>query len=86
MIRSDKINHRTGEVKLKTNVVILYNKNMGGVDLFDQPIHTYECIRKSMKWDIKVYFDLFDISIFNAITVYNIFHPKAKKSLLEFRM
>lgn len=86
LVASDKIDYRTKEPKLKPNIVSLYNKNMGGVDLSDQSIRPYECNRKCMKWYIKTYFHLFDIAIFNAFIVYNILHPRTKKTLLEFRL
>lgn len=47
-----------------------YNENMGGVDISDQKVKTYEQNRKSSKWWRKVFFKLLMTSIVNAHIVY----------------
>lgn len=87
MITTNKLNHRTGEQK-KPNVVMSYNKNLGGVDLSDQVLQPYEVLRKTMKWYHKVFFHLLDIAIYNAFVVHNSLHSekKIKKNQLDFRL
>lgn len=49
-----------------------YNKYMGGVDLMDQKKVTYEVDRRSkIKYYLRLFFDLLDISVNNACIVYN---------------
>ena len=52
-------------------IVVAYNKFMGGVDLMDQKKITYEVDRKlKVKYDLRVFFDLMDIAVNNAHCVY----------------
>lgn len=49
-----------------------YNKYMGGVNLMDQKKVTYEVDRRSkIKYYLRLFFDLLDISVNNACIVYN---------------
>jgi hypothetical protein len=57
---------------------------MGGVDRFDQKIKPYECLRKSVRWYMKLFFHLMDITIMNAHIVYKKSGGE-KCSLLQFR-
>lgn len=55
--------------------VIKYNKNMGGVDLMDQRKVCYELDRRStIKYYLRLFFDLFDIAVNNAYVVYTKLH------------
>lgn len=55
--------------------VIKYNKNMGGVDLMDQRKVAYEVDRRStIKYYLRLFFDLMDIAVNNAYTVYTKLH------------
>ena len=80
----EKIDRRTKEVVKKPEAVIEYNANMGGVDISDQKLKPYECLRKSVRWYKKLFFHFMDITFVNA----HIVHEKSgceKCSLLQFR-
>lgn len=72
-------------------VVVKYNKNMGGVDLMDQRKVCYEVDRKAkIKFYLRLFFDLQDIAMNNAYIVYSKLHGEKKiegtlLSCLEFR-
>lgn len=58
-------------------IVLHYNKNMGGVDLMDQRKVSYEIDRRSkIKYYLRLFFDLFDISVNNAHTIYTMLHSQ----------
>lgn len=58
-------------------IVSHYNKNMGGVDLMDQRKVCYEIDRRSkIKYYLRLFFDLLDISVNNAYTVYTKLHDQ----------
>ncbi|XP_067122000.1 piggyBac transposable element-derived protein 4-like [Centruroides vittatus] len=62
---------RTGNVLMKPQVVVHYNKTMGGVDLLDQHLHDYTVARKrGKKYYKKIFFQLLDISLYNAYVLY----------------
>ncbi|KAG5861133.1 hypothetical protein JTB14_017912 [Gonioctena quinquepunctata] len=50
--------------------IVFYNCNMGGVDLADQMIPSYEHDRKSRKWWKKVFFRLLMTAVYNAYIIY----------------
>lgn len=81
----DKINVTCPEV------VAMYNKNMGGVDIMDQKKVCYEVDRKAkIKYYLRLFFDLLDIAMNNSYIIYCKLH-EAKRvegtllSSLEFR-
>lgn len=86
MITTDKIDHHSKQYKVKPNIVLDYNNSMGGVDLSDQYMTSYEIMRKSKKWYIKTFFHLLDMAIFNAFVVYNVIHVDRKIKFLDFRI
>ncbi|XP_049882739.1 piggyBac transposable element-derived protein 4-like [Pectinophora gossypiella] len=62
---------RAGQAIMKPNVIHEYNKFMGGVDLKDQKLSMYLLERKrGIKWYIKVFRRLFNVSILNCYIIY----------------
>ena len=49
------------------SAVVLYNENMGGVDLADQKCKLYSASRKSkVKWYMRLFYYLLDVVVVNA--------------------
>ncbi|XP_020297799.1 piggyBac transposable element-derived protein 4-like, partial [Pseudomyrmex gracilis] len=72
---------------VKPDVVLNYNKYMGGVDKADQYTGTYCFMRKSQKWWRKLFFWELDVSVINSYLLYQEHHKKyniKKLSHLEF--
>lgn len=64
-------------------MIEFYNKIMGGVDLSDQKVGTYDFDRKSKKWWKKVFFRLLMITVVNSWILYE--ETKKKKiQLIDF--
>lgn len=64
------------------------NKNMGGVDLFDQLLSCYNVSWKSRRWWLKIFYYLFDASVVNSYILYRTASQQIKvkpKSHLVFR-
>ena len=58
-----------------TNVVKLYNSGMSGVELMDQRTAAYCLDRKSsVRFYLRIFFDLVDNACFNSYLIYNIKH------------
>lgn len=79
------------ERKLKTGekctfdcpeAVIFYNKYMGGVDLADQKVSTYDLDRKSTKWWRKVFYKLLMAAVTNSWILYSQLQSTRKKTPL----
>ncbi|XP_065652797.1 piggyBac transposable element-derived protein 4-like [Hydra vulgaris] len=54
-----ELRNRRGNLVMKPNVVALYNRTMGGLDLGDAQLYVYLSERKTVKWTTKVAFSLF---------------------------
>ena len=63
-------------------VVKLYNSDMGGVDLLDQRTAVY-CL-SSVRFYLRIFFDLMDIASVNSYLIYNVKHPN-QSSLLDYK-
>lgn len=73
------------EIK-KPQVILNYNKSMGGIDLADQYGSTYCFMRKSMKWWRKLFFWGLEACSINSYILYNISCEKNKvKPLTHLR-
>ena len=57
--------------KTLPNIIHMYNKAMGGVDMSDARLYAYLSERRTMKWTNKVLFSLFARAILNAYIIYN---------------
>ena len=83
---------RTGEYTSKRNrkrvtpgYVHQYNKYMGGVDLSDMRIYCFQDERRTIQWNIKVFFLLFGQTLHNSFLVYqcNTSSPMVYRKFLE---
>ena len=67
-------------------VVKLYDNGMGGVDFMDQRTAVYQLDRKSsVRFYLRMFFDLLDIACVNSFLVYNMKHPK-QSTLLDYKI
>ena len=67
-------------------VVKLYSSGMVGVDLVDLRTAAYRLDRKSsVRFYLRIFFDLMDIACVNSYLIYNMKHPN-KLSLLDYKI
>ena len=59
----------------KPEIVEFYNKTKGGVDALDQKVRHYTTYRKTHRWPLAVFYNILDISAYNAYVVFNIRPP-----------
>ncbi|KAF7684922.1 PiggyBac transposable element-derived protein 4, partial [Cucumispora dikerogammari] len=64
-----------------------YDKSMGGVDKYDQMVHSYFNERRSRKWTNKFFTYVINLCVHNSYILYNTFYDKADilNSQLKFR-
>ncbi|KAK4309138.1 hypothetical protein Pmani_000613 [Petrolisthes manimaculis] len=74
---------RQRQVVRKPLAVLEYNKKMRLVDKSDMLLSSVECLRKSIKWYVKFFFHMLDMSVLNS---YYLFQVKtgSTKPLLDF--
>lgn len=66
------------------DVIKMYNQGMGGVDLVDQRAAACHLDRKSIRFYLRIFFDLMDVACANAFIAYNMKHPN-DLTLLDFK-
>lgn len=67
------------------NIILEYNKHMGGVDLMDGLIGRYHIRVKTGKWTMRIFYHLLDVAIVNAYVLYHRVHRNDKVELPTFR-
>ncbi len=70
MSAKGKVNHVTGERKVKPHYVLEYNKKMGAVDRADVVKVFLECARKTRKWYKNIFVYLLDHAVLNSHIVH----------------
>lgn len=78
-----EVQNKRGVVKNKPSMVVEYNKGMGGIDRADQMISYYSSPRKSLRWYMKIFYHLLDVTLWNAC--YTNSKLNGKMTYLEFR-
>ena len=68
---------------LKPSCILDYNRQMGGVDLVDQQLHSFHTLRKTYKWYRKLALRLLMQCMLNAHKAYQ-FQTGSKQDLLSF--
>ena len=56
----------------KLEIVEFYNKTKEGVDALDQKVRYYTTYRKTHRWPLVVFYNIFDISFYNAYVLFDI--------------
>ncbi|XP_059394627.1 piggyBac transposable element-derived protein 4-like [Carassius carassius] len=54
----------------KPNIILDYNHNKGGVDNLDKLVATYTCQRKTARWPMVIFFNMLDVSAYNAFVLW----------------
>ena len=75
---------RENNAILKPSCIVDYNHQMGGVDLVDQQLHSFQTLRKTYKWYRKLALRLLMQCMMNAHKAYQLHTGDDKKDLLSF--
>ncbi|KAI5611526.1 dual specificity protein phosphatase 26 isoform X1, partial [Silurus asotus] len=65
----------TEEPKAKADIITYYNRCKGGVDNLDKVVATYSCRRKTKQWPQMLFFNMMDISGYNAYVIFTTIDP-----------
>ena len=63
------------DAKKKPEIILDYNRTKGGVDIMDQMVSTYTCKRQTKRWPMTFFFNIIDVAVLNAFTVFTKEHP-----------
>lgn len=81
--RKKKIGGRTRMEKItvdRPKMIHDYNKNMSGVDHFDQMVKYYKFVRRTPRWTKKMISFLLQMAMFNAHHLYTLYYTPEKKT------
>ena len=59
----------------KSEIVEFYNKTKGSVDALDQKVRHHTIYQKTHRWPLAVFYNILDISAYNAYVLFNIRPP-----------
>ena len=60
----------------KPQIILDYNSTKGAVDTLDQLVTTYTCKRKTNRWPMIVFYNMIDISAYNAFVLWTSINPQ----------
>ncbi|XP_056108635.1 piggyBac transposable element-derived protein 4-like [Rhinichthys klamathensis goyatoka] len=63
----------------KPEAILYYNENKGGVDNLDKVTGTYSCKRKTLRWPMVLFFNILDVSAYNAFVAWMEVNPGWKE-------
>lgn len=62
--------------KKKPAAILDYNRCKGGVDNLDKVVGTYSCRRKTSRWPLALFYNLLDVSAYNAFVLWKAVNPE----------
>ncbi|KAL7388235.1 hypothetical protein ABVT39_009596 [Epinephelus coioides] len=65
--------------KKKPEIIMEYNRCKGGVDTLDKVVGTYSCKRKTNRWPQALFFNMLDVSGYNAYVIFTAVDPAWNK-------
>ncbi|XP_050512449.1 piggyBac transposable element-derived protein 4-like [Diabrotica virgifera virgifera] len=69
----------------KPQIILDYNSTKGAVDTLDQLVGTYTCKRKTNRWPMIVFYNMLDISAYNAFILWTSINPQWNTNKLTKR-
>ncbi|XP_052423852.1 titin homolog isoform X1 [Carassius gibelio] len=74
--RDDKVSDKDHK---KPEIILDYNHTKGGVDNLDKLVGTYTCQRKTARWPMVIFFNMLDVSAYNAFVLWTEMNPSWHK-------
>ncbi|KAJ4446385.1 hypothetical protein ANN_13081 [Periplaneta americana] len=69
----------------KPQMILDYNASEGAVDIFDQVTYTYTCERKTNRWPVILFYNILDVSAYNAYVLWTSIDPNWNANKLTRR-
>ncbi|XP_071316266.1 piggyBac transposable element-derived protein 4-like [Trachinotus anak] len=69
----------------KPEIIMDYNATKGGVDNMDKLVTAYSCKRRTLRWPLVIFFDMLDISAYNAFVIRMALNPEWNRGKLQKR-
>lgn len=62
-----------------------YNATKAGLDNMDKLVTAYSCKRRTLRWPLVIFFDMFDNSAYNAFVIWMALNPELNRGKLQKR-
>ena len=62
--------------KKKPEIILYDNQNKGGVDTMDEMVRYYSCKRQTKRWPMVLWYNMLDVAVMNAYTLFKGVHPE----------
>ena len=62
--------------KKKPEIISYYNQTKGGVDTMDEMVRYYSCKRQTKRWPMVLWYNMLDVAVMNAYTLFKGVHPE----------
>ena len=85
LVGSGKKFRNTQDPVFKQEVIVYYNRNMGGVDLLSRVLISYSCQMRGVKWYRKLAELFLDVTLYNSFIAWSNLNPFTKMTHLTFR-
>ena len=85
IVDAGKLHHATKQQIRKPDVIVQYNKTMGGVDNLSRVLVPYALARKGVKWYRKLAELFIDFCIYNSFIMWKKLNPNVRLTNLQFR-
>ncbi|XP_048853943.1 piggyBac transposable element-derived protein 4-like [Brienomyrus brachyistius] len=81
--------HREGQISdredKKPEIILHYNATKGGVDTLDMVTARHSCKKTTLRWPLVVFFNMLDISAYNAFVIWLALNPNWEKTKPRMR-
>ena len=85
LVSSGKKFRNTQDPVFKPEVIVYYNRKMGGVDLLSRVLISYSCQMRGLKWYRKLAELFLDVTLYNSFIAWSNLNPFTKMTHLTFR-
>ena len=85
LVSSGKKFRNTQDPVFKPEVIVYYNRKMGGVDLLSRVLISYSCQMRGLKWYRKLAELFLDVTLYNSFIAWSKLNPFTKMTHLTFR-
>ena len=69
----------------KPETIMDYNATEGGMDNLDKLVTGYSCKRRTLRWPFVIFFNILDISAYNAFVIWMALNPDWNRGMLQRR-
>ncbi|XP_033960769.1 piggyBac transposable element-derived protein 4-like [Pseudochaenichthys georgianus] len=75
----------SGREDRKPDIILDYNATKGGVENLDKLLSCYSCQRRTLRWPLVIFYNILDVSAYNAFALWMAINPEWNQKKLQRR-